>query len=111
MVLRSPSSMTPIPESAPPRAVYPIDGPGNPGRASLYSHIRCTTVPHVHPLAPEVVIVPPARSIGPQSAASLQFAEAYADEDIVLQTARSLAHELGLESVTPAAGSVLRLLA
>ena len=42
---------------------------------------------------------------------SLQFAEAYASEDIVLQTARGLAHELGLDSVTPAAGSVLRLLA
>ncbi|MGK5679368.1 O-methyltransferase [Actinoplanes sp. URMC 104] len=41
----------------------------------------------------------------------MQFAEAYADEDVVLQTARSLAHELGLDSVTPAAGSVLRLLA
>lgn len=41
----------------------------------------------------------------------MQFAEAYADEDIVLQTARSLSHELGLDSVTPAAGSVLRLLA
>ncbi|GID25160.1 O-methyltransferase [Paractinoplanes brasiliensis] len=41
----------------------------------------------------------------------MQFAEVYADEDVVLQTARSLAHELGLDSVTPAAGSVLRLLA
>jgi predicted O-methyltransferase YrrM len=61
---------------------------------------------------PEVVIVPSARSIGQQPAAhALQFAEAYADEDIVLQTARSLAHELGIVSVTPAAGSVLRLLA
>ncbi|MFC3744204.1 O-methyltransferase [Paractinoplanes deccanensis] len=50
--------------------------------------------------------------MGPQPAAhGSQFAEAYADEDIVLQTARSLSHELGLFSVTPAAGSVLRLLA
>jgi predicted O-methyltransferase YrrM len=41
----------------------------------------------------------------------LQFAEAYANEDVVLQTARGLAVELGLDSVTPGAGSVLRLLA
>ncbi len=60
---------------------------------------------------PEVVIVPPARPIGPSTGQAQQFAEAYASEDIVLQTARSLAHELGLDSVTPAAGSVLRLLA
>ena len=63
------------------------------------------------PRRPEVVIVPSARPLGPQTAPSLQFAEAYAAEDIVLQTARSLAHELGLASVSPAAGSVLRLLA
>jgi predicted O-methyltransferase YrrM len=69
----------------------------------------------VHPLArSEVVIVPSARPIGPhtpQTSVAAQFAEAYASEDVVLQTARSLAHELGLECVTPAAGSVLRLLA
>ncbi|MCO8272535.1 O-methyltransferase [Actinoplanes sp. TRM 88003] len=41
----------------------------------------------------------------------MQFAEAYASEDIVLATARSLALELGLDSVSPASGSVLRLLA
>ncbi len=41
----------------------------------------------------------------------MQFAEAYADEDIVLQTARSLAREVGLAAVTPGAGSVLSLLA
>ncbi|GAB2610481.1 O-methyltransferase [Paractinoplanes abujensis] len=41
----------------------------------------------------------------------MQFAEVYADEDVVLQTARNMAHELGIDSVTPAAGSVLRLLA
>ncbi|HET6531018.1 MAG TPA: O-methyltransferase [Actinoplanes sp.] len=39
------------------------------------------------------------------------FAEAYTGEDIVLQTARGLAEELGLTSVSPGAGSVLRLLA
>jgi predicted O-methyltransferase YrrM len=44
-------------------------------------------------------------------AQSLQFAEAYASEDVVLRTARSLALEMGLASVSPAAGSVLRLLA
>ena len=41
----------------------------------------------------------------------MQFAEAYAAEDIVLQTARSLAREVGLAAVTPGAGSVLSLLA
>ena len=60
---------------------------------------------------PEVVIVPPARVPGSATSESLQFAEAYAAEDIVLQTARGLAAELGLASVSPAAGSVLRLLA
>ncbi|GAA0543197.1 O-methyltransferase [Paractinoplanes ferrugineus] len=62
------------------------------------------------PSRPEVVIVPPLRPQTTQPAA-LAFAEAYANEDIVLQTARSLTHELGLDSVSPAAGSVLRLLA
>jgi predicted O-methyltransferase YrrM len=60
---------------------------------------------------PEVVIVPPARPLGPSTAQSLQFAEAYAAEDAVLQTARGLAAELGLDAVSAAAGSVLRLLA
>jgi predicted O-methyltransferase YrrM len=41
----------------------------------------------------------------------MQFAEAYADEDVVLQTARNLAMELGIACVSPAVGSVLRLLA
>jgi predicted O-methyltransferase YrrM len=66
----------------------------------------------VHPLSrPEVVIVPPARLPGPSTAPSQQFAEAYAAEDAVLQTARGLAAELGLDAVSPAAGAVLRLLA
>lgn len=64
-----------------------------------------------HPRRPEVVIVPSARPLGPPTAPSLQFAEAYAAEDAVLETARGLAHELGLACVSPAAGSVLRLLA
>ncbi len=68
-------------------------------------------MPACPPTPPEVVIVPPARQFGPSTGQALQFAEAYASEDIVLQTARSLAHELGLDSVTPAAGSMLRLLA
>jgi predicted O-methyltransferase YrrM len=41
----------------------------------------------------------------------VQFAEAYAAEDLVLQTARSLAREVGLAAVTPGSGSVLSLLA
>ena len=66
----------------------------------------------MHPLSrPEVVIVPPARPPGPSTVQALQFAEAYAAEDVVLQTARALADELGLACVSPAAGSVLRLLA
>jgi predicted O-methyltransferase YrrM len=44
-------------------------------------------------------------------ATTVTFAESYAAEDLVLQTARSLADEVGLECVTPAAGAVLRLLA
>jgi len=58
-----------------------------------------------------IVIVTAARPFGTPPEQSLVFAEAYAAEDIVLQTARSLAHELGLDSVTPAVGSALRLLA
>jgi predicted O-methyltransferase YrrM len=58
-----------------------------------------------------VVIVTAARPFGTPPARSPDFAEAYAAEDLVLQTARSLADELGLTPVTPGAGSVLRLLA
>jgi len=39
------------------------------------------------------------------------FAEAYAAEDVVLQTARTLAAELGLAPVSPGVGALLRLLA
>ena len=42
---------------------------------------------------------------------SRAFAEAYAAEDVVLQTARALAAELALGPVSPGAGSVLSLLA
>ncbi len=59
----------------------------------------------------EVVIVTAARSFGAPTAQSVQFTEAYAAEDIVLQTARSLAHEVGLAAVSPGAGSVLSVLA
>lgn len=41
----------------------------------------------------------------------MQFVEAYAAEDVVLQTARSLAHEVGVGAIAPSAGAVLRLLA
>src|SRR4051812_26140874 len=71
----------------------------------------CAGSPRASPRRPEVVIIGSARPPGPQATQSLQFAEAYADEDAVLQTARGLAHELGLAGVSPAAGSVLRLLA
>jgi len=59
----------------------------------------------------EVVIVTAARSLGTPTAQSMQFAEAYAAEDLILQTARSLAREVGLAAVTPGAGSVLSVLA
>jgi predicted O-methyltransferase YrrM len=57
------------------------------------------------------VIVTAARSPGSPTAQSLHFAEVYVAEDIVLQTARNLAHEVGLSAVTPGTGAVLRLLA
>jgi predicted O-methyltransferase YrrM len=60
---------------------------------------------------PEVVIVTAARPFGIPTAQSLNFAESYAAEDVVLQTARSLAHELGIVPVSPGAGAILRLLA
>jgi predicted O-methyltransferase YrrM len=60
---------------------------------------------------PEVVIVTAARSLGTATVPSIQFTEAYAAEDIVLRTARSLAIEVGLTAVSPGAGSVLSLLA
>jgi predicted O-methyltransferase YrrM len=41
----------------------------------------------------------------------VQFVEAYAAEDVVLRTARSLAAELGVAAITPGTGAVLRLLA
>ncbi|GAA2521022.1 O-methyltransferase [Pilimelia columellifera] len=41
----------------------------------------------------------------------MQFVEAYATEDAVAQTARLLADEVGVGSVSPAAGSALRLMA
>ena len=64
-----------------------------------------------HPTRGEVVIVTAARPFGTPTAQSLGFAEAYAAEDIFLQTARSLARELGLTAVSQGAGSILRLLA
>jgi predicted O-methyltransferase YrrM len=58
-----------------------------------------------------VVIVTAARPFGTPPAQSLGFADAYVAEDLVLQTARSLAQEMGLTAVSAGAGSVLRLLA
>jgi predicted O-methyltransferase YrrM len=52
-----------------------------------------------------------ARSVSTTTAQALQFAEAYVAEDLVLQTARSLAREVGLAAITPGAGAALRLLA
>jgi predicted O-methyltransferase YrrM len=44
-------------------------------------------------------------------ATAVQFTDAYADEDGVLQIARELATELKLRAVTPGTGATLRLLA
>jgi predicted O-methyltransferase YrrM len=60
---------------------------------------------------PEVTIVTASRPFGTPTAQSLVFAEAYAAEDLVVQTARSLAQELAITPVTQGAGAVLRLLA
>lgn len=51
------------------------------------------------------------RSVSTMTAQALGFAEAYVAEDLVLQTARSLAREVGLPAITPGAGAALRLLA
>nr|WP_264567103.1 O-methyltransferase [Micromonospora purpureochromogenes] len=48
---------------------------------------------------------------GSSTAQALHFAESYVTEDLVLRTARALAHEVGLEAVTPGSGAALRLLA
>jgi predicted O-methyltransferase YrrM len=104
--------MSRIHEAARPRAVCASTArcAAPAPRSSLLSDVRRLIRVHAR-RRPEVVIVPPARPPGPSTVQSLQFAEAYAAEDIVLQTARGLAAELGLASVSPAAGSVLRLLA
>jgi predicted O-methyltransferase YrrM len=52
-----------------------------------------------------------ARSVSTLTPQAVQFTEAYVAEDLVLRTARSLAHEVGLDAVTPGAGAALRLLA
>jgi len=60
---------------------------------------------------PEVAIVTASRPFGTPTTQSLVFAEAYAAEDLVVQTARSLAQELAITPITQGAGAVLRLLA
>jgi predicted O-methyltransferase YrrM len=80
-----------------PGAVQPSTTRCTAAKPHFYSHTR------VH--APEGVVINTA------ARPSLAYADAYTGEDIVLQTARSLGQELGLTSVTPGAGSVLRLLA
>jgi predicted O-methyltransferase YrrM len=58
---------------------------------------RCAITPHTH--------------LPDNHAAGREFVEAFVPEDLILQTARSLAAEFGLTPVTPNAGAVLRLLA
>ncbi|GAA0817444.1 O-methyltransferase [Spirilliplanes yamanashiensis] len=59
----------------------------------------------------EDVIATVARTFGAHPAPSTGFTESYVPEDLVLQTARSLAAEVGLGAVSPGAGALLRLLA
>ena len=59
----------------------------------------------------EVVIATVARTFGAQPAPSVSFTESYVGEDLVLQTARSLAAEVGLGAVAPGVGAALRVLA
>lgn len=56
-------------------------------------------------------IGPVARAGSDSTAQALQFTETYVAEDVVLQTARALAREFGLQAVSPGAGAALRLLA
>jgi predicted O-methyltransferase YrrM len=68
--------------------------------------------PYSYPrIAREVVIVTAARPLGAQATPQPAFGEAYAAEDALLQAARNFARELGLTSISPGAGAVLRLLA
>lgn len=63
------------------------------------------------PFRPEVVIVTAARPLGNPTPQGWSFAETYNVEDAVVQTARTLAHEMGLSSVSAGVGAMLRLLA
>lgn len=63
----------------------------------LHSRRRCTIPPHTH--------------LPVNQSGAREFIEGFVPEDLILQTARSLARELGLTPVTPGAGAVLRLLA
>jgi predicted O-methyltransferase YrrM len=72
----------------------------------------CTgPVAHLPRSRPEVVIATVARQLGAPTAQSLSFAETFSAEDVVVQTARNLAQEMGQAAVTAGAGAVLRLLA
>jgi predicted O-methyltransferase YrrM len=51
------------------------------------------------------------RQLGPSTMGGRDGAETYVAEDVVLQTARSLAHELGLVPIAVSTGAVLRLFA
>jgi predicted O-methyltransferase YrrM len=51
------------------------------------------------------------RQPGPSTSGGRGAAEAYLAEDVVLQTARTLAHELGLTPIAPSTGAALRLFA
>jgi predicted O-methyltransferase YrrM len=63
----------------------------------LHDRRRCAIPPHTH--------LPANQSVPPE------VVEAFVPEDLILQTARSLATEVGLVPVTPDEGAALRLLA
>src|SRR3954463_9330504 len=86
---------------------------GQPADNAHRTDLRLTTGadPSAAPstdVARRVAMVTAARPLGTQTSQGLLFCEAYVAEDLVLQTARSLAHEIGLSAVTPGAGATLR---
>ena len=83
-------------------------GAAAPGDRRLYAHsANPPPAPRTARRCPIATVAGSASS----TTQALHFAESYVTEDLVLRTARSLAHEVGLEAVSPGAGAALRLLA
>lgn len=84
---------------------------GRPRDATAANPVPADLGSYPKPHRRRCAIATVARSVSRTNPQALQFAEAYVAEDLVLQTARSLAHEVGLDAVTPGVGATLRLLA